>query len=77
MKTSNEARPRVKANIEKVVVEEAEFGDLSKWYGQQIPFNSLLASGALKKNSDGTYSGDNGYTMREFFFCITFSQGTR
>ncbi|KIM81786.1 glycoside hydrolase family 18 protein [Piloderma croceum F 1598] len=63
-KTSNEAHPRVKANIEKVVVEEAELGDLSKWYGQQIPFNSLLASGALKKNSDGTYSGDNGYTMQ-------------
>lgn len=60
-------------NIEKAVVEDAKFGDLSKWYGQQIPFNSLLASGALKKNSDGTYSGDNGYTMREFYSVSPFS----
>ena len=63
-KTSNGAHPRVKADTKDAVVAEANSGDLSKWYGQQIPFNSLLASGALKKNTDGTYTGDNGYTMR-------------
>jgi chitinase len=72
-KTSNEAHPRVRVNIEKAVVEDAKSGDLSKWHGQQIPFNSLLASGALKKNSDGTYSGDNGYTMRKFYSVSPFS----
>lgn len=38
-------------------------GDLSSWFGQQIPFNSLLASGALVKKSDGTYGQGAGYTM--------------
>lgn len=37
-------------------------GDLSHWYGQQIPFKSLISSSALEKNSDGTYTGANGYT---------------
>jgi chitinase len=45
----------------------AAAGDLSGWYGQQIPFNSLSASGVLQKKSDGTYTGANGYTMREFY----------
>ena len=38
-------------------------GDLSAYFGQQIPFNQLVALGALKKNSDGTYTAANGYTM--------------
>ncbi|KIM81785.1 glycoside hydrolase family 18 protein [Piloderma croceum F 1598] len=63
-KTSNEPHSRVKSSAEDIEVEATGSGDLSKWYGQQIPFNSLLASGALKKNSNGTYSGANGYTMK-------------
>jgi chitinase len=63
-KTANGAHPRVKADTKDAMVAEADSGDLSKWYGQQIPFNSLLASGALMKKADGTYTGDNGYTMR-------------
>lgn len=37
-------------------------GNLNSWFGQQIPFNSLVASGALVKNSAGTYVAANGYT---------------
>ncbi|KAJ8483486.1 hypothetical protein ONZ45_g14588 [Pleurotus djamor] len=51
------ARPQ-----ETKVVAEAN-GDLSGWFGQQIPFNSILASGALVKKSDGTYGQGAGYTM--------------
>lgn len=43
-------------------VEARAAGDLSNWYGQQIPFKSLLSDGALEKNHDGTYAGANGYT---------------
>jgi chitinase len=63
-KTSNEPHSRVKRSAEDIEVEATGSGDLSKWYGQQIPFNSLLTSGALKKNSNGTYSGASGYNMR-------------
>ncbi|KAF8178671.1 glycoside hydrolase family 18 protein [Mycena galopus ATCC 62051] len=35
---------------------------LSKWWGQQIPFNSLVASGALVKDSDGKYEAGAGFT---------------
>jgi chitinase len=62
-KTSNEPHPRVKRSAISIEVEATGSGDLSKWFGQQIPFNLLLASGALKKTSNGTYSGANGYTM--------------
>ena len=41
----------------------AAAGDLSSYWGQQVAFNVLLSSGALKKNSDGTYGGANGYTF--------------
>jgi chitinase len=37
--------------------------DLSSWWGQQIPFNALLKSGALTKKSDGTYGEGGGFTM--------------
>ncbi|KAF8178643.1 glycoside hydrolase family 18 protein [Mycena galopus ATCC 62051] len=36
--------------------------NLQSWYGQQIPFSSLVSSGALVKNSDGTYSEGGGFT---------------
>ncbi|KAF7421003.1 hypothetical protein PC9H_011522 [Pleurotus ostreatus] len=51
------ARPKE----QKVSVEAS--GDLNGWFGQQIPFNSLVASGALVKKSDGTYGQGAGYTM--------------
>ena len=56
------AKP-VKSAKEGAVSAEAAAGDLSAYYGQQIPFNQLVALGALKKNSDGTYTAANGYTM--------------
>ncbi|TFK94886.1 glycoside hydrolase family 18 protein [Polyporus arcularius HHB13444] len=43
--------------------EQASAGDLSSYYGQQIPFNQIVALGAIKKTSSGTYEGANGYTM--------------
>ncbi|KAJ3886018.1 glycoside hydrolase superfamily, partial [Lentinula edodes] len=36
--------------------------NLQSWYGQQIPFGSIVASGALTKNADGTYGGGGGFT---------------
>ncbi|KAF8721973.1 hypothetical protein AX14_010033 [Amanita brunnescens Koide BX004] len=38
-------------------------GDLSMFWGQQIPFNQLLGSGALVKMADGSYDGAEGYIM--------------
>jgi chitinase len=64
-KTSDEGHPRVR-DRKGIVDVAAATGDLSSWYGQQIPFNSLLASGALHKKADGTYTGANGYTMSRF-----------
>ncbi|KAG6890137.1 hypothetical protein C0995_011430 [Termitomyces sp. Mi166 len=37
--------------------------DLSSWWGQQIPFNAIVKSGALVKKSDGTYGQGGGFTM--------------
>lgn len=37
--------------------------NLQEWYGQQIPFNELVKSGALIKKSDGTYGQGGGFTM--------------
>ncbi|KAJ7782639.1 glycoside hydrolase family 18 protein [Mycena metata] len=42
--------------------------NLSKWFGQAIPFNSLLASGALVKNASGTYDAGAGF-KRAFDNC--------
>jgi chitinase len=58
-KIPNGAHPRGLKN-------QAEFGtpgDLSGSWGQQLAFNQLLASGALVKMPDGTYTAANGYTM--------------
>ncbi|KAJ6497662.1 glycoside hydrolase family 18 protein [Mycena sanguinolenta] len=41
---------------------DAAQANLQSWWGQQIPFSSLVSSGALVKNSDGTYSGAGGFT---------------
>ncbi|KAJ2921654.1 hypothetical protein H1R20_g15441, partial [Candolleomyces eurysporus] len=37
--------------------------NLRRWWGQQIPFKTLVSSGALAKKSDGTYGGAGGFTM--------------
>ncbi|KAJ7287157.1 glycoside hydrolase superfamily [Mycena rebaudengoi] len=37
--------------------------NLSKWWGQQIPFSSLVSSGALVKKADGTYGKGGGFAM--------------
>ncbi|KAJ7099548.1 glycoside hydrolase superfamily [Mycena belliarum] len=37
--------------------------NLSKWWGQAIPFSSLVASGALVKKPDGTYGASSGFKM--------------
>jgi len=42
-------------------------GDLSALWGQQIPFNQLVTSGAIRKTGNGSYGGANGYTMGRFF----------
>jgi chitinase len=63
-KTTHVAHPRTKANTKDDVATATAPDDLSRWWGKQIPFKSLLASGALKKKSDGTYTEGDGYTMR-------------
>ncbi|PPR01818.1 hypothetical protein CVT24_001682 [Panaeolus cyanescens] len=40
----------------------APLGDVSRIWGQQIPFSQLLAYGILTRRSDGTYGATNGYT---------------
>ena len=45
-------------------------GDLSSYYGQQIAFNQIVALGALKKSSNGTYVEANGYTEGAFLSLI-------
>lgn len=42
-------------------VEAEAAGDLSAYWGQQIPFNQIVALGALKK-SGSVYVQNNGYT---------------
>ncbi|KAF9033207.1 glycoside hydrolase superfamily [Panaeolus papilionaceus] len=37
-------------------------GDVSRIWGQQIPFSQILAYGILTKRPDGTYTATNGYT---------------
>ncbi|KAJ7686546.1 glycoside hydrolase family 18 protein [Mycena rosella] len=48
------------AELESEVSTEA-VANLGKWWGQAIPFNSLVASGALVKNPDGTYGAGPGF----------------
>ncbi|KAL0574085.1 hypothetical protein V5O48_007870 [Marasmius crinis-equi] len=55
----NGAHPRKKP--EETV--KAEATDLRSWYGQQIPFNVLVSSGALVKQADGNYGEGGGFTM--------------
>ncbi|KAI0940229.1 hypothetical protein AcV5_001393 [Taiwanofungus camphoratus] len=57
----NGAHPRMKGKTASDV-QQSSAGDLSSYWGQQIPFNQIVALGALKKQSDGTYVQNNGYT---------------
>ncbi|KAJ6497640.1 glycoside hydrolase family 18 protein [Mycena sanguinolenta] len=41
---------------------DAATAKLSKWWGQEIPFNALVSSGALVKNSTGKYEAGLGFT---------------
>ncbi|KAJ7496881.1 glycoside hydrolase family 18 protein [Mycena latifolia] len=50
------------AELESEVSTEAT-ANLSKWWGQAIPFSSLVSSGALVKKSDGTYGAGTGFKM--------------
>lgn len=49
---------------------DAAVGDLSSYYGQQIPFNQIVALGALTKTSNGTYVQANGYTEGGLVHCF-------
>ncbi|KAF7297934.1 Glycoside hydrolase family 18 protein [Mycena chlorophos] len=40
----------------------AATANLQSWYGQQIPFSSIVSSGALVKQSNGTYAQGGGFT---------------
>ncbi|KAJ7741500.1 glycoside hydrolase [Mycena olivaceomarginata] len=42
---------------------EAAQANLQSWWGQQIPFSSIVSSGALVKQADGTYGEGGGFTM--------------
>ena len=66
------AHERTKAKTE--MKAQAAAGDLSGFFGQQIAFNQLVSLGALKKNSDGTYTQANGYTMGK---CLDSSPSLR
>ncbi|OSC97972.1 glycoside hydrolase family 18 protein [Trametes coccinea BRFM310] len=61
--TGNHGRSKAqeKAKTKEGVRAEAS-GDLSSYFGQQIPFNQIVALGALTKTSSGTYVSANGYT---------------
>ncbi|KAJ6593441.1 glycoside hydrolase family 18 protein [Mycena capillaripes] len=37
--------------------------NLQSWWGQQIPFSSIVSSGALVKSAAGTYGEGGGFTM--------------
>ncbi|KAI0658625.1 glycoside hydrolase family 18 protein [Cubamyces menziesii] len=56
----NKTKERAEREKETVSVKAA--GDLSSYFGQQIPFNQIIALGALTKTSSGTYVSANGYT---------------
>ncbi|KAF9819455.1 hypothetical protein IEO21_02063 [Rhodonia placenta] len=52
------AHPHTKPN--QTIAETA--GDLSSYWGQQIPFNQIVALGALKETSQDTFNSAGGYT---------------
>jgi chitinase len=61
----NGAHPRAKISAPKTIVPSPEGAEanLQSWYGQQIPFGSIVAAGALKKDAEGNYNEAGGFTM--------------
>lgn len=57
-----QAREEVQIEVDgkQVTVQTA---NLQGWWGQQIPFNEIVRSGALVKRSDGNYGEGGGFTM--------------
>jgi len=53
----NHARPNAVPQV------TANAANLQSWWGQQIPFSAIVKSGALVKQSDGTYGQGGGFTM--------------
>ncbi|KAJ6589902.1 glycoside hydrolase family 18 protein [Mycena vulgaris] len=41
----------------------AAAANLQSWWGQQIPFSSIVSSGALVKQANGSYAEGGGFTM--------------
>jgi chitinase len=62
-----EAQAKVDAEGKEVTVQDA---NLQKWWGQQIPFNEIVKSGALVKKSDGTYGASGGFTRGALEFQV-------
>ncbi|KAJ7072791.1 glycoside hydrolase family 18 protein [Mycena amicta] len=58
----NKRPPTHPSGTSKIGVVAAANANLQSWWGQQIPFSSLVSSGALVKNADGSYSGAGGFT---------------
>lgn len=50
------------AQVKTPAVHADATANLTGWYGQQIPFSSIVSSGALVKNSNGSYSQGGGFT---------------
>ncbi|KAF8900156.1 glycoside hydrolase family 18 protein [Gymnopilus junonius] len=59
---ANNVRPTSKSTQSGEGVHETA-ANLTSWWGQQIPFNAIVSSGALVKKSDGTYGQGGGFTM--------------
>jgi chitinase len=59
----NGAHPRARQDKQEDSAPTPAAADLRGWYGQQIPFKTLVAQGALVKDGDGNYRGGGGFTM--------------
>ncbi|PFH50384.1 glycoside hydrolase family 18 protein [Amanita thiersii Skay4041] len=51
------------ARSKEAVKDQAAAANLQSWWGQQIPFKSIVTAGALAKGSDGSYREGGGFTM--------------
>lgn len=56
------AHPRARPNNRTGMIAAQDAGDLSSYWDQQIPFNQIVALGALQETSEGTFVQANGYT---------------
>lgn len=50
---------------------KADDVDLTNWYGQEIPFNDIVSSGALVLGANGAYGQGGGFTMGALFSFFT------